>query len=114
MGYAGMESYGLSDTRALFTFRGQNRLYLDAAAMMDHRTAGVPLPQATIDAIRREEVDVWWIPDGGEPFTVTLHYRPDVEVFPAEFRRVFGEHYRPAGRTRFFVLWLARKRERLP
>jgi hypothetical protein len=111
VGYDGLVSYAGTQVRTLLVFRDETPLYLDGPALMDHRKASIPLPAATIDAIRRRDVDLWVIPKGGEPWNLRHFYRRDWSVFPDEFKRAFGENYQLVGDSQFFSLWLARGKQ---
>ncbi len=111
MGYSGLKGYGLSQWRVLLVFQGENTLYLDGPALMDHRKAGIPFPSSTINAIKRKDVDLWLIPKGGDPWSLRHVYRNDWEIFPEEFNTVFQENYRRVDKTRYYTLWLAKGKQ---
>jgi hypothetical protein len=111
MGYSGMKGHGLSQWRVLLVFRGENTIYLDGPALMDHRKGGIPLPSSTINAIERRDVDLWLIPKGGDPWSLRHYYNEDWEVFPEEFKKAFKENYKRVDKTRYYTLWLANGKE---
>jgi hypothetical protein len=104
MGYGG--DYRLSFYRPLLVFLG-NSYVLDAPAVIEEQRAGIPLPEATLDALRRCEVDTWLIPKGGAPFTMVNPYpeTAGADVFGDTFRRAFYGAYRHAGDTTHFEVW---------
>ncbi len=111
MGYSGLKGHGLSQWRVLLVFRGENTLYLDGPALMDHRKGGIPLPSSTVDAIERRDVDLWLIPKGGDPWSLRHYYNEDWEVFPEEFKRAFRENYKQIDTTKYYTLWLAKDKQ---
>ncbi len=107
VGYGSLPLYTLTQTRVLLTFRNEESLYLDGPALMDHRKAGVPLPAATIDAIREKKTDLWILPRDGAPWSLHHFYNAAWNIFPETFQRAFAENYHVAGQSEFFTLWLA-------
>jgi hypothetical protein len=96
--------------RPILTFR--SGLYLvDAPAVQEHQLSRLPLPPATIDAIRRCRADVWLAPRGTEPFAGRNRY-PAVAapIFPDAFRAAFHDTYEADGHTDYFDVWRCRAR----
>lgn len=102
--------YGVSDpvtfARPLLVFRNKS-YFLDQPAVGEHQLAGLPIPAATIDALRHCRVDYWLIPRDEVPFTAVNMYgavymRP---LFSDEFRRAFFQTHTRTGSTEFFDVW---------
>lgn len=95
--------------RPLIVFR--SGIYpIDAPAVQEYGMSGLVVPEATIAAVRRCEVDLWLIPKGAAPFEgpnkyPTTNYRP---LFPESFIRAFAESYEHASDTRYFEIWSCR------
>jgi hypothetical protein len=93
------------------TFR--SGLYLiDAPAVQEHQLSSLPVPSATIEAIRACRADAWLVPRGTEPFDGPNRYPAMalVPLFPDVFRRTFRDAYVKDGSTRFFDVWRCRGR----
>ena len=97
--------------RPVLTFR--SGLYLiDAPAVQEHQLSRLPLPVATVDAVRRCRVDVWLAPRGTEPFAGPNRY-PAVAlapIFPDALRAAFHDAYIADGHTEYFDVWRCRTR----
>jgi hypothetical protein len=95
--------------RPVLTFR--SGLYLiDTPAVQEHQLAGIPVPAATIDAIRRCRAGAWLVPAGTEPFAGVNRY-PSMAMaplYPDALRAAFRETYARAGRTAYFDVWRCR------
>jgi hypothetical protein len=97
--------------RPALTFRSGVYL-IDAPAVQEHQLSGLPLPAATVDAIRRCRADVWLVPRGTEPFTGPNRYPATglVPIFPDALRAAFREAYVADGHTLYFDVWRCRTR----
>ena len=85
---------------------------VDAGAMFDMGLSKLPIPEATLDALRACKVQVWLVPRGRAPFELTNAYAfdipsrfPERHLFSAEFREAFAETYRLQGSTTYYDLW---------
>jgi hypothetical protein len=102
--------YGAEDPitfeRPVLVFRN-NAYLLDAPAVGEHQLAGLAVPPATIDALRRCRVNYWLIPKGEEPFTGRNAYPAVAQqmLFPDEFRRVFHQMHTRVATTDYFDAW---------
>ncbi|MBI2870727.1 MAG: hypothetical protein HYY14_03355 [Candidatus Omnitrophica bacterium] len=109
MGYGTNQDYFLTFFRAALVHRGHPYL-VDGAALMDMQLGGLAVPEATHEAIRNCEIDVWLIPRGAAPFSMASSYEPYPPLFEESFRRAFLEHYEIKGQSTFFDLWGCRGR----
>jgi hypothetical protein len=95
--------------RPVLTFR--SGLYLiDAPAVQEHQLSRLPLPAATVEAVRRCRADVWFAPRGTEPFVGPNRY-PAVAlapIFPDALRAAFHDAYVADGHTEYFDVWRCR------
>jgi hypothetical protein len=101
--------YGVNDPwtfeRPVLVFRN-NAYLLDAPAVGEHQLAGIPVPQATLDALRQCRIAYWLIPKGEAPFTGQNFYEAVLRpIFSDEFRRVFHESHRLTASTQYFDAW---------
>ena len=95
--------------RPLLTFASGVYL-IDPPAVQEHQLSGVPLPAATLAAIRACRVDAWLVPATTEPFTGRNRY-PALSLaplFPAEFREAFHAAYTRAERIDHYDVWRCR------
>ena len=78
--------------------------------MQEHQLSRLPLPAATIDAIRRCRADVWLVPRGTEPFTGPNRYPAAAmaPIFPEALRAAFRDAYVADGHTQYFDVWRCR------
>lgn len=108
VGYTSAER--MTFARTLTVFRTGQYL-LDVPAIQEHQLSGLPLPIATIDAMRACSVEAWLLPSGRDPFHIRNDYPSTgyAEIFPAEFILAFHESYRLAERTRHYDVWRCRK-----
>ena len=104
MGYAVDDP--ITFERPVLVFRN-NAYLIDAPAVGEHQLAGLPIPTATIDALRNCRVNYWLIPKGEEPFTARNMYAAVFQqpLFSEEFRRVFLERHTRIATTRYFDAW---------
>jgi hypothetical protein len=107
MGYTSAERMTLS--RTLIVFKTGEYL-LDVPAIQEHELSGLPLPQATIEAIRSCAVPTWLLPLDGEPFRVRSDYPSTgyAEIFPTAFIDAFHRAYARQERTRYYDVWRCR------
>jgi hypothetical protein len=105
--------YGVSDpltfARPLLVFRN-NSYFLDQPAIGEHQLAGLPIPAATIEALRRCRVNYWLVPRDETPFTAVNMYNAVYlkPLFPDEFRRAFFETHDRVETTTYFDVWECR------
>ena len=90
----------------LLVFDG-NPYLLDIAALNDMGAEGMPLPVATLQAMRDGVTRVWLLPAGHQPFRISNAY-VDKPMFSPEFRDLFMRHYRLVQSTRYFDVWAYR------
>jgi hypothetical protein len=97
--------------RPLLTFRSAVYL-IDPPAVQEHQLSGVPLPAATIDAIRACRADAWLAPAGTEPFAGRNRYPAMAlaPLFPDAFREAFHAAYARAERAGHYDVWRCRTR----
>jgi hypothetical protein len=86
---------------------------IDAPAVQEFEMSGLALPDATIEALRRCDTEIWLIPRGATPFDGPNKY-PSMQfapLFPETFRRVFVETYAHDAMhdTRYFDVWRCRR-----
>jgi len=101
------------DQRSLYWYRPALRSrnpvdFLDVTTWMDTHLSGHPMPTATLNALEQGQVDVWLIPKGGVPFTLTSYYPPHGPLFTPEFRRSFELGYRWGRSSDYFDVYLPR------
>ena len=97
--------------RPILTF--ESGLYLiDPPAVQEHQLSGVPLPAATIDALRTCRAGVWLAPAGTEPFAGRNRYPATAHapLFPDAFREAFQAAYARAERIGHYDVWRCRTR----
>jgi hypothetical protein len=105
--------YGVKDPttfeRPVLVFRNNSYL-IDAPAVGEHQLAGIPVPRATIEALRQCQVTYWLIPKGDDPFTGINFYEPvQRPLFSEEFRRTFYDNYSLTTSTEYFDAWQCRE-----
>jgi hypothetical protein len=105
--------YGVNDpltfARPLLVFRN-NSYFLDQPAVGEHQLAGLPIPAATIDALRHCRVEYWLIPRDEVPFSAVNMYsavymRP---LFSDAFRLAFFQTHARTESTDYFDVWQCR------
>jgi hypothetical protein len=97
--------------RPILTFA--SGLYLiDPPAVQEHQLSGVPMPAATIDAIRTCRAEAWLAPAGTEPFAGRNRYPAMAlaPLFPDELRLAFHAAYARAERIGHYDVWRCRAR----
>jgi len=88
----------------LLTFR-DNPVLLDPISVMDTVKSGMPLAEATYEALTEGRVALWLVPRSQAPFQKMSWYDPDVPVFPRDFVQRFHDCYSLRGQSRYFDLW---------
>ncbi len=112
MGYANAGERS-TFVRPLLVFGGQP-YPIDAPAVQEFEMSRLDIPSATLDALRRCEVDIWLIPKDARPFDGPNKY-PSMELaplFPESFKRAFVNAYEldtGAGGTPTFDVWRFRR-----
>lgn len=105
MGYGGEGThFRHTYQRPLLTFAEQPML-IDVVAQMDAKRASLDLSPATLECIDDGMIDIWLIPRGQTPFAKRNWYPPHEEIFSAELRAHFLDHYRLEETSEFFDLW---------
>jgi 4-amino-4-deoxy-L-arabinose transferase-like glycosyltransferase len=104
MGYP-LQEYPTTFYRVNLVFDGQPYL-LDGAALMDMAESNIPLPQATLDALKNGEMRVWLVPAGQEPFTLLSWYSSHKRLFSPEFRQIFFDNYQKQEAGKIFDAWV--------
>jgi hypothetical protein len=108
MGYGDGSRYVTTFVRNHLAYRGYPYL-IDASAMMDFQLSGIDTPAVTIARVLNEPDAVWLIPAGQEPFALpNWYYRRTGELLFPELNQGFGEHYRKAGSTPHYDIWIRR------
>jgi hypothetical protein len=107
MGYTSAEA--MTFARTLTVFKTGEYL-LDVPAIQEHQLSGLPLPQATVDAIRSCAVKTWLLPRGGAPFYIRNDYPQTgyAEIFPQAFIDAFHQHYALQEQTQYYDVWRCR------
>jgi len=108
MGYGGMRTYILTLYRVPLVLAG-NPYWLDPATLMDLGSVGLPVPDATVEAVRSCRSECFVLPRGDRPFSMQNPYRPDTPLFSAAFVEAFGSAYERAASSRLFDLWKCRR-----
>jgi hypothetical protein len=104
VGYGTERSYKVyDDLIPLAVFHG-NPLLVEAVALGDMVEAGLPIPPATIKSLEDGNVEVWLIPAGDIPFTVSSGHKSP--LFSEVFRQTFFENYKLVSSTPFFDIWV--------
>ncbi len=100
---------GLTLARPVLVFAGQPYL-IDMPAVQEYQMSGVPLPDATIAAIRDCRVRVWLMAKDGTPFMTLNNYARTGYglLFDDRTRAAFAETYVEAGETRYYKAWRCR------
>jgi hypothetical protein len=109
MGYGNNATYDLTFQRPILVLNG-NPYTLDADAMAEMGLSGLPLPQATLDAMRSCAIDIWLIPRDTAPFSMASLYflsgeKAPRDVFPHQLREAFLSNYRRSSQSRFYDSW---------
>ena len=100
VGYGNQADYRLyRDFVPVPVFFG-NPLLVETVGMGDMQSGGKPLPTATTHALDDGAIAVWLIPNHGKPFD---------GPFDQTFRQSFIRHYRHAGATTYFDIWVHEK-----
>jgi len=81
---------------------------IDNAIMVETSMLKIPLSDKTIDHIRRCSTDIYLIPKGEKPFTMTGYY--GTVMFGQAFRDAFNTAYEKKIRFRNFDAWMCRKK----
>ena len=81
---------------------------LDAAALMDMRRSGLPLPPATLDSIARCATPTWLIPTGQKPFRLESFYPGGGDLFGPELRALFLARYERVETLGSYEVWRCR------
>jgi len=112
MGYANSGERS-TFVRPALVFRG-GPYPIDAPAVQEFEMSGIDIPKATIDALRRCDVDLWLIPKGAKPFDGPNKYPATgfAQLFPDSFKQTFFESYEHARDTRAFEVWRCRHASR--
>jgi hypothetical protein len=118
MGYANAGERS-TFVRPVLVFRS-GRYPIDAPAVQEFEMSGLELPRATIDALRRCDVEMWLIPKGATPFDGPNKYpaMANAPLFPHAFKQAFLDAYAvtrdaddpgDAGHMRAFDVWRCRR-----
>jgi hypothetical protein len=107
MGYSDGDHYSSSFPRSLLTFAG-NRLFIDAAPMMDFEKSNISISAATIQAINSCSVDIWIIPKG-DAFSLASGYSPSRRLFEDRFTDAFFANYEIDESGQNYDIWTCRK-----
>jgi hypothetical protein len=99
-----------SYVRPLVVFHQRSHLF-DAPAVQEYQLSGMDLPDASVGAIERCEIDIWLVARGGEPFTLRNRYprTGHAPLFPEAVRRAFFAAYTRSDATEYFDVWTCRQ-----
>jgi hypothetical protein len=104
MGYGDDQHQLLSNLRPLLTFRGAPMRF-EPSVIMDRILSGETVFKKTdYDDFSRCRPEIWIIPKGGEPFSISNGYTQQ-DLFPDEFRQSFLANYRPVRSGNYFDAW---------
>ena len=113
MGYRAHESPS-TYYRAQLVMDG-NPPFMDAAAMMDRREAGLSLPHSVIHVLKSGRISLFLIPRQSEPlFTLRSWYQSKYRLFNSSFRHAFLDNYSHVGNGQVFEYWVYKGYQRLP
>lgn len=107
MGYGSDSSYYSTYFRPLLYAQGQDYL-LDAPSYWDLRMAGLEQPSGLLEQFSQQKPDLWLIPRGDRPFSMTLTDESD-EVLFVEIGKLFEANYEKVDQSQFFDIWRARR-----
>ena len=112
MGYAA-EDESFSYVRPVIVFR-QRRYLFDAPAIQEYQLSGLALPEASVRALERCDVDAWLIAKNGAPFSLRNRYpsTAHVPLFPDVVRLTFDRAYVRSASTEYFDVWTCRQPRR--
>ncbi len=103
IGYGG--DYQLTFYHPLLIFAG-NTFLIDAVVLYDMGAAGISrITEKTLKRLKSCDVQIWMIPQGGNPFERQSMKLPYDNVFSDEFIKIFFEKYAFKERTEFYDLW---------
>lgn len=111
MGYGDWNSkYELTFFRPILIFAG-NPFTIDAMALAGMQIAG-DIPPSTLKYLGGCKTQIWLIPKDDPPFVmlnvfslIDPHIFPERPLFSSEFRRIFFQHYRKQGSSKYFDIW---------
>jgi len=89
-----------------------NPFTADAGALSDMGLSGLSVPASTTAYLRSCGTQIWLVPAGGEPFSATNLYVPDIphrfpdpHLFPQPLRNAFAATYTHTSSTQYFDLY---------
>lgn len=100
IGYGEKGNRVITDCIPQLVFHGQP-LLIEKVAFGDMLAVKVPLPAATVEALREGYIQVWLIPEGQEPFAWMKE---------SEFPQAFLENYRHEGKSAHFDIWVYKQK----
>ena len=113
MGYRAYESRS-TYYRAQLVMDG-NPPFMDAAAMMDRREAGLSLPHSVIHSLKTGRVGLFLLPRQSQPmFTLRSWYQSQHRLFNSAFRHAFLDNYSHVGDGPVFEYWVYKGHPRFP
>ena len=112
MGYS-TEDESFAYVRPVIVFRQRRHLF-DAPAIQEYQLSGLSLPDASVRAIERCDVDAWLFAKGGRPFSLRNRYprTAHVPLFPDVVREIFDRAYVRSASTEYFDVWTCRQPRR--
>lgn len=112
MGYGSDSSYYITYFRPLLYAQGQAYL-LDAPSYWDMRMAGIEQPSGLLEQFRQQKADLWLIPRGDQPFSMSLSDQSDEPLF-VTIDELFEANYEKVASSSFFDIWRARRLHNRP
>lgn len=107
MGYGNNSSYYITYFRPLLYAQGQTYV-LDGPSYWDLRMAGLDQPPNLLRQFSQQGPDLWLIPQGDQPFSMSLTEGSDESLF-AGIDELFATNYEKVDQSRFFDIWRARR-----
>ncbi len=108
MGVAGDRTYALSFLRPMF-FDSSHSSFIDTAALMDLRGAGLPFPKQITLAITNQKYDVIFTPKEEPPFSMLNYYSIQNKIFGETFPKTFKNNYSEVASERYYSVWMANR-----
>jgi hypothetical protein len=106
MGYGG-EDYRLTFYRPLLVFANNPNL-IDAPSLMETELVGLPMPEETLGRLAKCRPEIFLIPKGEEPFSLSSYY-DSKQIFNDAFKNAFLDNYRLKEQTRYYDIWTCKK-----
>lgn len=109
MGYGNTDSHRVTYFRP-WLYTDQTPYLLDSMAMMDMQSVGVAIPAATVAVFTTQQFDIWLIPRGSQPFSMSnLWFASRPPLFSTALQHAFLNNYHLVHRSAFFDVWQANR-----